>query len=46
MEEDNHTDPKDGMTVYGGSAECAHVWEEMPGEPPKDVCVECGGTKY
>lgn len=21
---------------------CLHSWEEMPGEPPHDVCSQCG----
>lgn len=49
MEDDDeevHTDPADGMTVYGGNPNCHHSWEEMPGEPPVDVCVQCGGEKY
>ena len=45
-DEPTHTDPNDGMTVHGGSETCNHQWEEMPGEPPEDVCVHCGGVKY
>lgn len=25
---------------------CEHAWEEQPGEPPRDVCVNCGETQY
>lgn len=49
-----HTDPKDGLTVHGGSADCEHQFEPWMGsdgqdtgaEPAMDVCVSCGGVKY
>jgi hypothetical protein len=23
-----------------------HTWEEMPGEPPYDACVDCGAVRF
>jgi hypothetical protein len=49
-----HTDPADGLTVHGGSADCEHQFEPWLGEdgdeneiePPMDVCTQCGGIKH
>jgi hypothetical protein len=48
-----HIDPDDGLTVHGGSADCAHEFvpwegddEDETGNPPMDVCLSCGGVKY
>jgi hypothetical protein len=24
---------------------CRHLWEEQPGEPPRDVCFHCGKVR-
>lgn len=48
-----HIDSSDGLTVHGGSADCVHEFveweggdEDLDGEPPMDVCIQCGGVKY
>jgi hypothetical protein len=25
---------------------CEHEWEEVEGEPPHDVCINCGETRF
>lgn len=26
-------------------SDCAHDWQEQPGEPPVDVCSSCGAVR-